>query len=121
MIDALNLIMLNLDKLPEYIIVEPWRVALICICWVFFGASLWSGITCFHFRIENEKSWRSWVRTRSYCNSCKKTLEWWKVIPILGAILCKGKCDKCGYKIGYVDSICELLFGLMFLTVVWFC
>ena len=117
--DAVNLIFLNFDKLPDYIIVEPWRAAVLIVCWLFVGATLCSGARCLCYRIRSERSWKSWVRKRSYCNGCGETLDWWKVIPIVGALLCKGKCKKCGYTIGYWESTLELLCGVIVTALLW--
>lgn len=117
---TLDMLLLNLDKMPEWFVVGPWRIAIICIAWFFYGASICSGVFCLSHRIKHESSWKSWIRKRSYCDHCHSTLEWWKVIPVIGAFMCKGKCEKCGYKFGYRYAIIEALCGLSLLALIWF-
>ena len=50
---------------------------------------------------------------RSRCLSCGHELEWYENIPILSWILQKGKCRKCGAKIGKWEIIAEVLMGIL--------
>ncbi len=54
-------------------------------------------------------------RGRSHCDGCAVTLAPWQLIPIVGYLLCKGKCPKCGCRIPLSCPVGELLLGLGFL------
>lgn len=56
---------------------------------------------------------RSIVRGRSYCESCKKTLETRDLIPLLSYILLKGRCRYCGKKIPFRIFLVEFLTGFI--------
>ncbi|MDO5481237.1 MAG: prepilin peptidase [Candidatus Saccharibacteria bacterium] len=50
---------------------------------------------------------------RSVCLSCGHKLSWSENIPILSWILQRGKCRKCGAKIGKWEIIAEILMGIL--------
>lgn len=52
-------------------------------------------------------------RSRSRCESCKKELRWWELIPVLSWILLLGKCDRCGRPIPLAHPLSELVLGIM--------
>lgn len=54
---------------------------------------------------------------RSVCLSCGHELEWHENIPILSWILQRGKCRKCGAKIGKWEIIAEVLMGILVMGV----
>ncbi len=51
---------------------------------------------------------------RSICLSCKTKLKWYDNIPIISWIILKGKCRKCGKKIGAAEILSEVGMGLTF-------
>ncbi len=57
-------------------------------------------------------------RGRSYCVSCKKTLNWYDLFPIFSYVFLKGKCRYCRKEIGseylLVEVITGILVGLLF-------
>lgn len=53
---------------------------------------------------------------RSVCLSCKYQLKWYDNIPILSWLFLRGKCRKCGKKIGLAEILSELGFALGFLA-----
>jgi len=55
------------------------------------------------------------VRKRSYCPSCKKTLAWFDLIPLLSFAILRGKCRYCGRKISRQYPQVEAATGLLFL------
>jgi len=54
---------------------------------------------------------------RSVCLKCGYQLKWYDNVPIFSWIMLRGKCRKCGKKIGGVEIISEILMGLAFLFV----
>lgn len=48
---------------------------------------------------------------RSYCDSCKKNLRWFELIPLISFIALRGKCARCKQPILARYSIVELLTG----------
>lgn len=61
------------------------------------------------------------VKGRSYCESCKKTLQWFDLIPIFSFLFLHGKCRYCQKKIGnhyiLVEFTTSLFFVITFLFV----
>ena len=55
---------------------------------------------------------RSLVVGRSYCESCKKKLSWFELLPLLSFLLQKGKCRKCKAIIPLRLFFVELIGGL---------
>lgn len=56
---------------------------------------------------------RSIIKGRSYCESCKKTLEIRDLIPLLSYLLLRGKCRFCSRKIPVRIFLVELLTGVI--------
>lgn len=50
---------------------------------------------------------------RSYCPSCKTTLRWYDLFPVLSYLSLKGKCRYCGKKISKQYWIVEVIVGLI--------
>ncbi len=55
----------------------------------------------------------------SFCDSCKKTLRWFELIPIFSFIRQKGRCLRCRKKISWQYPIVELLTGVVFVLIFW--
>ncbi len=57
------------------------------------------------------------ISGRSECLSCRKTLGWWELIPIVSYCMLRGKCSSCRtpFSIQYVlvESITGILFGII--------
>lgn len=90
-------------------------MAIIYICIFLLGASFASFLNASIYRIEEGIKYPDIVKNGSYCEKCKKKLSWWELIPILGYILLKGKCNNCRTKINISYPISETLLGLSFL------
>jgi len=60
------------------------------------------------------------VKSRSHCMSCKHTLAWYDLFPVLSWVMLKGKCRYCKESISgryaLVESLCGLAFAVAFLT-----
>jgi prepilin signal peptidase PulO-like enzyme (type II secretory pathway) len=55
------------------------------------------------------------IKKRSYCPSCKKTLAWYDLIPLLSFVILKARCRYCGKKISWQYPLVEGATGLLFL------
>ncbi|HRN96581.1 MAG TPA: prepilin peptidase [Candidatus Levybacteria bacterium] len=67
--------------------------------------------------IDRLPSGKYFSRNRSFCESCKKTLKWYDLFPILSYIFLKGKCRYCKKPIPYRLPIVELLTGIGFVLI----
>ncbi len=59
------------------------------------------------------------LRGRSYCLSCKKTLRWYDLFPILSYLTLKGKCRYCHKKIPSDVFAIEIISGILFAILYW--
>lgn len=57
------------------------------------------------------------TRGRSYCDSCKRTLSWYELIPVFSFLFLRGKCRTCDKKILIQHPIVELVTGGIFVGV----
>ena len=77
------------------------------------GACLGSFLCCQARRLHlRPKS----LSRRSVCLACKYQLKWYDNLPIVSWLFLKGKCRKCGQKIGSAELLSELGVGLAFLA-----
>ena len=87
------------------------------------GSAVGSFINVLVSRLSPEKSEKTSlvkaVSGRSFCDSCKKTLRWFELIPILSFIWQKGRCLRCRKKISWQYPIVELLTGVIFVLIFW--
>lgn len=58
-----------------------------------------------------------WTTSRSYCPSCKQSLKWYSLIPLLSYIFQKGKCTNCKEKIHMRYPLVELFSGIIFVFI----
>lgn len=81
-----------------------------------FGGSLGSFYKVF---VERRERGEDFIFSRSHCDSCKKTLSFYEMIPVFSYIFLRGKCSSCGEKIGkesfYIEVISSLLALLVFM------
>ena len=54
--------------------------------------------------------------SRSICLNCKYQLKWYDNIPVISWLFLRGKCRKCGKKIGLAEIISEIGLGVAFLA-----
>lgn len=66
------------------------------------------------------KAGKSFLKGRSYCDFCKKQINWQDNVPLLSFLVLKGKCRYCQKKIPLEYFLIELLTGLGFLGIYWF-
>ena len=56
---------------------------------------------------------RSIVRPRSACGSCGEEIAWYDNVPLLSYALLRGRCRRCGTKIGLIYPAVELTAALL--------
>jgi len=80
------------------------------------GCAIGSFLNVLIDRLPNEES----INGRSHCDSCKKTIAPYDLIPVLSYILLKGKCRYCHKKLSIQYPLIELLTGVIFTLIVYF-
>jgi prepilin signal peptidase PulO-like enzyme (type II secretory pathway) len=83
------------------------------------GASLGS-FSLVVVRRGHNNDWKSWLTGQSYCESCKKTLQWWEMIPTFSFLALRGKCSKCRTKIDPSHFLCETCVGIAYVILLFF-
>lgn len=53
-------------------------------------------------------------RKMMVCDSCGSTIKGLYLIPVVGYVISKGKCDKCNSKMTNVSIVCQILAGVCF-------
>lgn len=64
-------------------------------------------------------SGENWVKGRSRCDSCKKTIGWFDNIPLLSYLMLRGKCRHCKKPILPLHPMVEALTGVLFVWWYW--
>ena len=77
------------------------------------GAIFGSFACCQAYRIRYKEEGKK-IGERSECFFCHHRLSWYELIPILSWMLQRGRCRKCGKKIGGIELISEVAMGLIF-------
>jgi len=54
------------------------------------------------------------IKGRSYCEYCKKELQWFELIPLISFVFLRGRCRSCHHKISWYYPITELTTGVLF-------
>ena len=81
----------------------------VAIILALMGAGLGSFACCQAWRIrKGDKS------PRSHCMNCKYQLKWFDNIPIISWLFLRGKCRKCGKKIGFLEFFSEIGLAAIF-------
>ena len=75
-----------------------------------FGAIIGSFLNVVIFRYNTGKS----IGGRSLCFSCRKTLAWYELVPLVSFVVLKGRCRHCKSKISFQYFFVELLTGIVF-------
>lgn len=77
----------------------------------FLGAAMGSFFNVLVDRLIHGQS----IMGRSHCDHCKKTLQWFDLIPILSFILIGGKCRRCHVALSLEHPTVEVMTGLLFM------
>lgn len=80
------------------------------------GACFGSFLCCQARRIHLKSSNKKIKNKRSVCLSCNYQLKWYDNLPIISWLFLKGKCRKCGKKIGLGEFLSELSLAIAFLS-----
>src|SRR5690349_20638615 len=75
-----------------------------------FGAALGSFVNVVVYRLPRDISI---VRPRSFCPHCRRPIPLWSNIPVLGYLMLRGRCARCGVRIPARYLITELGLGLI--------
>ena len=94
------------------------KIIFIVFC-VFVGAAFGSFACCQAWRIRLKEEGKKNPGKRSVCIKCGHRLKWFENIPIFSWLLQKGKCRKCGAKIGKAEILAEVLGAVGFGLVAW--
>ena len=79
---------------------------------IILGLIFGSFINVIIYRLPNNLSI---IKPRSYCPKCKKTIPFYRNIPLISYIIQRGKCSNCKKTISITYPVIELLNGL-----IWF-
>ncbi len=60
-----------------------------------------------------------WHKSRSRCDSCKNTLKWYSLIPIVSYIIQGGRCIICKEKIPIIHLYAEAIMGIGFFVIAY--
>jgi len=60
------------------------------------------------------------IKGRSHCEKCKKTLQWFDLIPPLSFIFLKGKCRYCHTRLSWYYPMIEMTTGVLFVVTTFF-
>ncbi|HVX00868.1 MAG TPA: prepilin peptidase [Candidatus Babeliaceae bacterium] len=61
-----------------------------------------------------------WVKLRSFCTGCKRTIAWYDLIPVFSWLLLRAQCRYCKAFISWLYPFIELLTALSFLALYWY-
>lgn len=79
------------------------------------GAVMGSFACCQVRRMRRKEEGKGKLGQRSVCFSCGYRLKWYDNLPILSWMLLRGKCRKCGAKIGVMEILSEVGLGVVFM------
>lgn len=54
---------------------------------------------------------------RSYCESCRKSIKWYDLIPVLSFVALKAKCRYCRSSLSLYYPLAELTTGALFVAI----
>jgi len=84
--------------------------ALLNLLVFFFGASIGSFVNVLAYRLPREISI---VRPASFCPHCRHPVPVWSNVPVLGYLMLRGRCVRCGGRIPVRYLITEVALGLI--------
>ena len=83
----------------------------------FSGAAVGSFLNVLASRYSEKTGFKKALRGRSHCNSCKRTLCWYELVPVLSFVFLRGKCNSCSKRIPVLYTLVEILAGLIAILV----
>ena len=79
---------------------------------IVFGACIGSFINLARFRIPKNQSI---ISPNSFCDNCKKSLNWDEKVPIVSQLFLRKRCSTCNFKVPLKYSFIEILLGVLFI------
>jgi leader peptidase (prepilin peptidase)/N-methyltransferase len=76
------------------------------------GTAMGSFINVVVDRLIHNKS----LMGRSHCDHCKKTLEWFELVPLLSYVFLRGECRRCHIKLSIEHPLVEFTTGLIYVA-----
>ena len=98
--------------------IPTWLVIYTYVTVFYFGAVIGSFFNVLTIRIPRKENF---VTTRSHCDSCGYQLEWYDLVPIFSYVFLRGKCRKCKASISAQHLCLEVLNGLLYIMILFFC
>ncbi len=87
-----------------------YRVLFLVLMFV-VGAVCGSFLCCQARRLRAREAEGKKLGKRSVCLHCEKVLKWYENLPIISWLIQKGRCRKCGCKIGAAEILSEIMMG----------
>ena len=81
------------------------------------GACIGSFLCCQTRRLHQKETTHTKLGPRSVCMHCGHKLTWRENIPIISWLVLKGKCKKCGVRIGYLEIFSEIATGTIMVLI----
>ncbi len=82
-----------------------------------FGSAIGSFLNVVSMRYDYDGSLAKNIHGRSHCPYCKKTLNWYELVPIISFLMQLGRCRSCRKPLSLQYPIVEILGGLFFVFV----
>ena len=98
--------------------IPTWLIIFTYATVFYFGAVIGSFFNVLAIRIPRKENF---VTTRSHCDSCGYQLEWYDLVPIFSYVFLGGKCRKCKASISAQHLFLEVLNGLLYILILFFC
>jgi prepilin signal peptidase PulO-like enzyme (type II secretory pathway) len=83
------------------------------LAFFFFGAMLASFAGVVSERIYTGQSW---LRGRSKCNSCRRTLDALDLVPVVSWVVFRGRCRTCRAHVPATYAVIEAMLGILFVV-----
>ena len=103
----------HINNFDSFTSIELILYSIIFLCFGSFASSL-----IFRLSPNNSKNINI-VFPRSFCPNCKNTLKILHLIPLVGYLVQKGKCQKCNKKISLFYLFSEILFLLTGMVIIF--
>ena len=84
------------------------------------GAAMGSFACCQAWRMRLKQEGKKNPGKRSVCLSCRRKLTWRENIPLISWTVQRGKCRRCGAKIGAAEIVSELTAAIVFALIAYY-
>ena len=93
--------------------IGAWEIVFSILMFI-VGAAVGSFLCCQAWRLRYKELGKKRLGKRSVCLKCGARLKWYDNVPVFSWIVLRGKCRKCGAKIGVAEILSELSMGAVF-------